>query len=85
MHQIGDYVYRGDDTMASTTASVCADALVTHWISRFGVPAHLTSDRGPQFVSALWDRLCTFVVRAQQLFCFQCQVTYQMKGNDFST
>ena len=47
--------------LASTTASVCADALVTHWISRFGVPANLTSDRGPQFVSALWDRLCTIL------------------------
>ena len=44
--------------LASTTASACADALLTHWVSRFGVPAHLTSDRGPQFVSALWQRLC---------------------------
>ena len=44
--------------LASTTASSCADALLTHWVSRFGVPAHLTSDRGPQFVSALWQRLC---------------------------
>ena len=39
--------------LAFTTASAC----LTHWILRFGVPAHLTSDRGPQFVSALWQRL----------------------------
>ena len=45
--------------MTSITASDCADALITHWISRFGVPAHLTSDRGPQFVSAMWKRLCS--------------------------
>ena len=45
--------------LSSTSASACADALINVWISRFGVPAHLTSDRGPQFVSTLWDRVCT--------------------------
>ena len=44
--------------LASTTADDCATALVQHWISRFGVPDTITSDRGPQFTSALWASLC---------------------------
>ncbi len=43
--------------MVSTTASACAQALVHHWVSRFGVPAVITSDRGPQFTSAVWSAL----------------------------
>lgn len=30
-----------------------------NWVSRFGVPRHLTSDRGPQFTSALWSSLAS--------------------------
>ena len=36
----------------STTS--CAQALIRHWISRFGVPSEISSDRGPQFTSGLW-------------------------------
>jgi len=43
--------------LSSTTAAACADALVAGWISRFGVPDNLTSDRGPQFTSQLWSAL----------------------------
>jgi transposase InsO family protein len=42
--------------MEATTA---ADALVAGWISRFEVPAAVTSDRGTQFTSAVWEALCT--------------------------
>ena len=31
-----------------------AQAYVQGWIVRFGVPSHMTSDRGTQFVSDLW-------------------------------
>jgi transposase InsO family protein len=44
--------------LASTTADSCASALVTFWVSRFGVPNRVTSDRGPQFASAVWAAFC---------------------------
>ena len=44
--------------LSSTTATACADALVAGWISRFGVPAVITTDRGVQFTSAVWQVLC---------------------------
>jgi len=44
--------------LATTTATAVADALVATWISRFGVPEVLVSDRGPQFTSAVWEVLC---------------------------
>ena len=37
-----------------TSSANCAQLLVFHWISRFGVPLHMSSDRGPQFTSHLW-------------------------------
>ena len=33
-------------------------AFISSWISRFGVPATLTSDRGAQFTSSVWDGVC---------------------------
>ena len=39
------------------TAVACARALVRHWVSRFGVPSHLTTDQGRQFTSTLWQEL----------------------------
>ena len=44
--------------LSSTTATACADALVAGWISRFGVPAAITTDRGVQFTSTVWQILC---------------------------
>jgi transposase InsO family protein len=44
--------------VASTTTAACASALFHHWISRFGVPAAITSDRGAQFTSSLWAAMC---------------------------
>lgn len=40
--------------MSCTTATACADTLVAGWISRFGVPDIITSDRGVQFTSDVW-------------------------------
>ncbi len=41
------------------SAAACAKALTFSWISRFGVPETITSDRGPQFTSNLWSQLCS--------------------------
>ncbi len=43
--------------LRSTPATDCADALVTGWVARFSVPVQVTSDRGRQFCSSVWDAL----------------------------
>jgi transposase InsO family protein len=43
--------------LRSTSAESCAIALIGGWITRFGVPEQITSDRGRQFCSSLWDAL----------------------------
>jgi transposase InsO family protein len=40
--------------LTSITAERCADAFVEGWVSRFGVPDTVTTDRGTQFSSATW-------------------------------
>ena len=40
--------------MSDMSASSCARALISAWISRFGVPSEISSDRGAQFTSSLW-------------------------------
>jgi transposase InsO family protein len=46
--------------VASTTVD-CANALFQGWVSRFGVQAVITSDRGAQFTSSLWVAPCTLL------------------------
>jgi hypothetical protein len=40
--------------LCGITAADCADAFISGWVSRFGVPACLVSDRGVQFALAVW-------------------------------
>ena len=40
--------------LSNTSALTCAQALVSQWIARFGVPMDMSSDRGSQFTSQLW-------------------------------
>ena len=40
----------------TNTATLC-QALQFHWISRFGPPLQMTSDRGAQFTSAMWSHM----------------------------
>ena len=43
--------------MTDATAESCARALLSGWVSRFGVPLTITSDQGRQFESSLWCSL----------------------------
>jgi hypothetical protein len=43
--------------LRSTSAASCADTLVGSWVARFGVQEQITSDRGRQFCSSVWDVL----------------------------
>jgi Integrase core domain/Integrase zinc binding domain len=47
--------------LSDISAKSCAAVLMQGWIVRYGVPAVITSDRGSQFTSALWDSLCTIL------------------------
>ena len=43
--------------LSVTSATSVASAFLHHWVARFGIPATVTSDRGPQFTSELWHQL----------------------------
>ncbi|XP_064116542.1 uncharacterized protein LOC135222385 [Macrobrachium nipponense] len=43
--------------MSEATTKACAEALLASWISRFGVPDEITTDRGPVFLSEFWTAL----------------------------
>ena len=47
--------------ITDTVASTVADAFVSHWIARFGVPLTVTTDRGAQLESQLFTSLLKFL------------------------
>ena len=47
--------------MVSITAEECVDSFIRHWVSWFGAPEHVYTDRGSQFSSALWSQMCPFL------------------------
>jgi hypothetical protein len=36
----------------------CVEAFLAGWVGRFGIPTTMTSDRGVQFTSAVWQNMC---------------------------
>ena len=47
--------------MPDATAESCASALLSGWVSRFVVPRTISSDRGEQFGSELWNSPMTLL------------------------
>ena len=47
--------------LSDISALTCARAFLYHWVSRYGVPSILTSDRGRQFVSELWRKIAALL------------------------
>jgi len=44
--------------LSSISTESCVRAFISTWVSRFGVPSTLTSDRGAQFTSSVWAGVC---------------------------
>lgn len=47
--------------LADITAETCAKAFVSGWVSRYGCPTTITTDRGQQFQSHLFKSLATLI------------------------
>ena len=58
-----DRTYRWPEAvpLSSITTETCARAFISTWVSQFGVPALLTSDRGAQFTSSVWLEVCSIL------------------------
>ena len=42
-----------------------ADSFVASWVAHFGVPATITTDKGTQFTSAMWQCIALCVKQVQ--------------------
>ncbi len=62
--------------LSEMSAAACAEALTFNWISGFGAPETITSDRGLQFTSTLWSKLC------EMLNISHKQTAYHPVSND---
>ena len=47
--------------LTDISTDTVARAFITTWVSRFGVPLSLTSDRGSQFESSVWGKVMTLL------------------------
>ena len=47
--------------LSNTSTITIARALLHGWVSRFGTPSRITSDRGSQFTSQIWHQVATFL------------------------
>ena len=44
--------------LPNISAEECVDAFIRHWVTLFGTPEHIFTDRGTQFTSSLWLSMC---------------------------
>ncbi len=66
--------------LSDTSVAACAKALTFSWISRFGVPETITSDRGPQFTSNHWLQLCQMLnISHQQTTAYYSELNSAVK------
>ena len=66
--------------LSSISTGTCVRAFISAWISRFGVPATLTSDRGAQFTSSVWTGVCKVLgISASQRTSFHPQSNGMIK------
>ena len=54
-----DCFTRWPEAISHIMAEAVAQVFLSDWISRFGVPSTIVTDRGPQFESQLWNTLMT--------------------------
>ena len=47
--------------LSSITSKACTRAFISSWVSRFGVPALLTSDQGSQLTSSILLKICSIL------------------------
>ena len=60
--------------LASVFAKFYVQAFLSTWVSRFDVPAVLTSDRGAKFTSSVWAGVCySLEISASTTTCFHPQ------------
>ncbi|XP_066958246.1 uncharacterized protein [Macrobrachium rosenbergii] len=57
--------------MEEASTASCTEALLSSWISRFGVPDSITTDRGPALLPELWVSLARLMGTAQRLTTLQ--------------
>ena len=71
--------------LASISAESCDQAFLSTWVSRFGVPAILTSDRGAQITSSVWSRVCLSLgISASTTTSFHPQSNGKIEGFHYS-
>ncbi|XP_064115023.1 uncharacterized protein LOC135221129 [Macrobrachium nipponense] len=58
--------------LTDALATACACAFLSSWVSIFGVPNHITSDRGTTFTPQLWMSLnCLFSTQLHPITAYQ--------------
>jgi hypothetical protein len=53
-----DHQVAGVFPLTDITARGCADMFIEGWVARYGTPAIVTTDRGAQFSSQVWQTMC---------------------------
>ena len=73
--------------LSSITVETCARAFISTWVSRFSVPALLTSDRRAQFMFSIWLEVCSVLGTSsfhpqsnRMIECFHCSLKTSLQA-----